>query len=203
MQKLIAVCLFALLQTACAIRQVDFTQIEVAQGVSLPLLAPETLGRAMILTQSADIRFKGNQHSLIFHSEFTKDSIIVVGLMPSGTRVFTLKYDGVLLTVEGIGEIIEKINPGYLMADLQFSLWPQAALQSAFEENSNCFIAGRCQFESVDDSLTRKLLLDGQPIISVNYQSSEPYQGSIEFYHLTRDYRLSITFLEALELESQ
>lgn len=193
MQRIVFVTLMIVMLCSCTHRKFQATTIDVSEGVSLPLLKPSSFGQSVSLVQSADIKFEQQHHQLLLQVEITSQRIIVVGLSPNGTRLFTTEYDGLNLKSEGFSQLVEKIDPRYLIADIQFSIWPLKVLEMVYTNQSTCFINRECQILQDEQLKIRSLQLSNESVVEVKYQSAINYQSELEFANLSRGYNLLIT----------
>ena len=193
MQKLVIAFVIVLFVCGCAHKTLETNSVDIAKGVSLPLLNPATFGESVSLLQSAEIEFANEKHQLLFQVEITTERIIVVGLTPTGTRVFTASFDGTKFESDGVSQLVDAIDPRYLIADLQFSIWPQHILEQHFHRNLKCFKKNECRIDFNRHQKTRSLYFNDDLYVVVKYQSSNDYQSKLEFRHLLRGYQLLIT----------
>jgi len=182
--------------TGCATKQLNKNRIDITKNVDVELLSPQSFGEEISLSQLAEFSVGDNHHELLFQTEITKDKVVVVGLMPSGVRLFSIVYDGTEITSEGYSSLIEKIKPGYLLADMQLSLWPIDEIRNRFKYSSECFRSNRCLIKDSTKERYRKLEIEGNEIVSIHYKMGELYRDEIFFYHKARDYSIKLTPLD-------
>lgn len=152
-------------------------------GIARPLVAPAAAGeRAVsqvvrgqvgdrVITLSCVVTVNGGQMS-------------VIGLNALGVRLFTLRYDGKLVSVEKSPGLPEKFNPEWLIADLQFVFWPLASLQGPLIE------AG---FQIIEPSPgTRQLRHGGLLIAEAHYPGADAWVGHSSLVNLEHNYSLQI-----------
>ena len=152
-------------------------------GVARPLVLPSEAGdRAVsqvvrgqvgdrVMTLSCVVTIKGEQMS-------------VIGLNALGVRLFTLRYDGKLVSVEKSAGLPEQFKPEWLLADLQFVFWPLASLQGPLTA------AG---FEIIEPaSGRRQLRRGGQLIAEAQYPGADPWAGRSSLVNLEYNYSLQI-----------
>ncbi|TQV87854.1 DUF3261 domain-containing protein [Aliikangiella coralliicola] len=193
MQKLIILIIAITCLCSCVSRKLADKSIDISAGVPFSLLTPASLGKQLALTQAAEISFDNNQHELLFQAEITSKKMVVVGLLASGTRLFTIEFDGEKITSEGISKVIEKIKPGYLIADIQLSLWPDKILREHLKQHSDCFKSGQCELLNSNEGNRRRFMKDGEEIISISYRGTPSYKHQLEFKHHLRGYGLKIS----------
>ena len=182
--RLLNLILILLLLSGCLSKyQNSIEHVSVADTVNYTLLPTIPFSNGLTLTQSATVTYQDESHDLIFHTEITNRQLTMVGLSPTGTRLFTIMMQEGTVNAEGFSSMIDAIKPEYLLADLQLSLWPQ--------EQINQNLSG-ANVEEVD-SLTRSLVQNNDTIIIIRYSEEERFKGDIQFTHHQRGYNLSLT----------
>ncbi|AOE50984.1 hypothetical protein KS2013_2280 [Kangiella sediminilitoris] len=161
----------------------------VAEEVGFSLLSSVPFEDGLRLTQSATAEYNNESHDLIFQTEIRQGNLAMVGLTPTGTRLFTIILKQGEITAEGLSAIVENIKPDYLLADLQLSLWPAAEIQQALS-GGKIITAPSGQ---------RLITRNNQPIIQIEYSQQPAYEGTIRFNHLERGYSL---YIEPLSIET-
>jgi hypothetical protein len=165
--------------------------VTIANGVHFDLLSTIPYDTNLRLTQSASATYKDKSHDLIFQTEILQNKLVMVGLTPTGTRLFTIQMDQKTVSAEGVSAMVDKIKPEYLLADLQISLWPLEQIRSNL---SNATITQSSPFERV---VTNNKDL----IISIKYsRANEHFKGTIDFNHHQRQYQIIIEPLQIEEL---
>jgi hypothetical protein len=165
--------------------------VAIANGVYFDLLSSIPYDINLRLTQSASATYKDQSHDLIFQTEILQNKLVMVGLTPTGTRLFTIQMDQKTVNAEGVSAMVDKIKPEYLLADLQISLWPLKQIQANL---INATIAQPTPFERVVNN-------NEESIISIKYsRDSEHFRGTIEFHHHQRQYQLIIEPIQIEEL---
>lgn len=180
--------------------------VNIANQISFPLLSPASYGGSLSITQLAEISVNGKTHELLFQVEISSTRIIIVGLLTSGTRVFTISYDGVLIKSDGINSVLEQIKPEYLMADLQLSFWPLSAIENAGFCESTEFTLEHCQIVQEIDTAgntVRRIIQNSKTlikIISVNNIEGDANQPEkirrIKYINFTRNYKILLTTID-------
>jgi len=182
--RLLNLILILLLLSGCLSKyQNSIEHVSVADTVNYTLLPTIPFSNGLTLTQSATVTYQDESHDLIFHTEITNRQLTMVGLSPTGTRLFTIVMQEGSVNAEGFSSLIDAIKPEYLLADLQLSLWPQDQL------NQN--LSGAVVKEP--RPLTRNVVQANNTIITVHYSEAEYYKGDIQFTHHQRGYNLSLT----------
>ncbi len=191
--------LMALSLSACAHR-FGATQIPVAEGVAYDLLPPASFGRSVSLTQLAEIESSGDVQEMLFVSEITSQAISIVGLLPNGTRLFSIVYDGMTIESDGYESLLNRIQPAFFLADFQFSQWPIVQLVSQLQKSSSCFNDGNCSFRESQDRLQRTLRVGSRLALAIDYGGLPVIDNTIELTHYLRGYRINLTMLSIEQL---
>ncbi len=203
MQKLIAIFILQVTLIGCTSTQITHLNkhtVELGGGLSFELLQPESYGQALSLTQVAEISSKQGNHELLFVLQIDANEMSVIGLLPNGTRVFTIFYDGTQLKSEGYDALIEKVDPKYLIADIQVSLWPLESLKQGWLFHQSCHSTGRCKIvETVDNhdgSRQRAVVYGEQTILTVQYSAATAQPETVVLNHLERGYQITLESAE-------
>ena len=196
--------LMALSLLACAHR-FGPTQIPVADDVAFDLLPPASFGRSVSLIQLAEIEYSGDVREILFVSEITPQAISIVGLLPNGTRLFSIVYDGMAIESDGLESdgyesLLNRIQPAFLLTDFQFSQWPIVQLTSQLQKSSNCFNDGNCLFLESQDRLQRTLRVGSRLALKIDYGGLPVIDNTIELTHYLRGYRINLTMLRIEQL---
>lgn len=201
MQKLIAV---AGLTTATILFGCTVTMgpdnIPIANELTFDLLHPETYGKSIALTQLAEIKYGDESLELLFVTEITPRSLTVVGLVPSGTRLFSVAYNGSSIANDGFDPVLRRIRPDFLLMDLQLSLWPLVQIKEQFRQHSGCTQDTRCTFTESADGRNRTLVQQGNELLSISYLGVPHASNNFNLKNLARGYELNLTFIELQEL---
>lgn len=187
----------------CVTQQVIHNRVTIAKGIQMELMSPQSFSQNITMTQLAHFILANDEHELLFQTEITEEKIVIVGLMPSGTRLFSLVYDGDKIVSEGYSELIEKINPRYLLADMQLAIWPIETLSRHLKVTSSCFRDKDCTIVQSSNGLGRSLLSSGEELISVEYQNKILYQGKLNYHHKVRAYQIELTTLDIAVLNTK
>lgn len=166
-------------------------RVQIAQDVQFQLIHKLPFEQGLQLLQSAQIDFQDQSRDLLFQTEVRDNRLIMVGLTPTGTRLFSIEMNQDQIVANGLPSNVE-LKPQYLLADMQLSLWPaelvSQALSGAEVHHSN--------------PLERIISHNQQPIIVIRYTQPVYYRGNIEFQHLERGYRLNIELLSLEEISN-
>jgi uncharacterized protein DUF3261 len=199
MQKIILILVVTLMLFGCTATRVATSHkhsVALGSDLNFDLLQPASFGQSLSLTQVAEISAEQGQHELVFVLQIQANEMTVIGLLPNGTRVFTILYDGVQIKSEGYNELIEKLDPKFLIADIQISLWPLQTLKEQWLSRQPCYQDGNCfMTEKVhSDNGTKERVISAAEKILVSVQSSqsETNRKVIVFNHLERGYLITL-----------
>ena len=155
-----------------------------ADAAYWPALPPATLGAERVANQRLHAAFRDREVSLDCAVKVSAGDLTVIGLLPGGPRVFTVEYDGAHLTSQKTDEIPEAMRPQLLLNDLQLTLWPLPALQSALEHSDWTVTQA--------DARTRRLMRGGLLVAEVHYTSPDPWTGRSWLVNFEHSYSITI-----------
>lgn len=200
MQKLIISACLLLTTAACSSLPREANVVFIDDRLAFHLLSPASFGEHVILTQLVNIRYtqqgEAQSQELLFYSEIGPEAVDVAGLLPDGTRLFSFRYDGNALHTEGRPEILGRLDPQYLLADMQIALWPYAEVRASLAQHNDCF-AVSCELSESADQLRRELHVRDRELIDIRYQGLPHYGYTTHYQHHGRQYALDIETLEA------
>jgi hypothetical protein len=144
-------------------------------------LAPATLGVSINLQQHLSVEREGRIDELDTAVEVDPDRLDMVGLA-LGQRIFTLHYNGRELQSWRHPLMPLQLRGEDVLEDLQLTLWPADAIRQALPAGWRLEESGR----------HRTLLLDGAPVMVIDYSGEPRWSGKIELTNLRYRYRLTI-----------
>jgi uncharacterized protein DUF3261 len=145
------------------------------------MLAPGSLGASISLQQHLWVERDGRIDELDAALEVDSDRLDMVGLA-LGQRILTLHYDGRQLQSWRHPLVPEQLRGEDIMEDLQLTLWPVDVIRQALPAGWRIEENGR----------RRTLLLDGAPVMVIDYSGEPRWSGKIELANLRYQYRLTI-----------
>lgn len=185
MLRSIALLVCLLLAGCASFSTVDARQVAIGNSTVLQLLAPTEELSERVLTQLVTFRYGTHQDSLLITIEFVDKDLTAVAITPHGIPVFELTYTQAgLLNVEKYIEL-EAVDPRFIVADLQLSLWPLSMLNAAIdngEVHENIAANGEKK---------RWVSLQDEVILDIDYQSD-----SLVFTHHQRGYQITVKNIE-------
>jgi hypothetical protein len=157
--------------------------VKIANGVDMRLLLPtQTISE----TQKVTAHYRQDQHTLIMQVQASPQQVVMAGLTPTGTRLFSLSFDG--KTVESWQSPLfsAPFDGSYVLADFELATLDLAALRSALP--SDVLLKETAQSPTVRErSLSNA---QGKTVIRIEYQDKKTH-----YCHLERDYCLHIETL--------
>lgn len=147
-------------------------------------LPPQSLGDSRSATQRLRVAHGDDEFSLDCAVDVTPERIMVVGLLPAGSRLFSVRYDGVRVEAQTDARLPEALRPELLFNDLQLAFWPRRALEQAFADSRWSV--------TEPDSRTRRLRHDRRLVAEVHYADLDPWNGRLWLVNLMHGYSLAI-----------
>ncbi len=169
--------------TACTVIRPQ-NLVRIARDIDMQLQTPANDGTVL---QKVDATYRGERHTLIMQVQTHNGVLDMAGLTPTGTRLFSLSFDGTNITSWKSPLFNVPFDGAYVLADYQLSMLPVTRLQHA--------LPGDLQIrENLNDKGDKTRLFldqDSRVLIEVQYRKD----GSLQYCHRERDYCLSITAL--------
>jgi hypothetical protein len=195
-----AACLTAvwmLLLSACqhAPEPLPSNMIAIADGITLQLTLPE---KNFTATQKITARYRNpqrdssstqeTQNTLLMQVQASPQNIVLAGLAPSGTRLFSLQFDGNTTEVwKSPLFSLQQINSNtfdarYALADFELTAFEHNALQRALSPDA-------LLIDTVKNGVRKRELQrrNGETIIHIEYRATQT-----EYCHRERHYCLLI-----------
>lgn len=197
-QKLIVPFVLLLMLTACqhAPLKADKNRVAIANDITLRLLLPKN---SFTATQKITARYRDpqkksdtqqeSQHTLLMQVQASPRNIVMAGLAPSGTRLFSLQFDGSntetwrspLFSLQQI--TTSSFDARFALADFELTSFPISELQAALSGNAQLS-------ERIDAHGLRVRELsrsNGDVVMRVEYRPTET-----QYCHRERHYCLLI-----------
>lgn len=185
MMKLFLSLLFATLLSACASQPVPDNRAFLSPDTSLLLPAPlraQPLYRQQLLSAHS----KGGQHQLLTVLEADGHRLTLVGLTPSGIRLFRLSYDGKEIETEQLSSLLggAALPPvAQVLADVMLSYWPIAAWQPQLPKG----------WRLEDEGMVRRLTdPDGKLVSEIHYRQIAGEREPVRLIQHAFDYQLQM-----------
>jgi hypothetical protein len=148
------------------------------------LVPPSAAGRSASLTQSVRMTSdKGASFETLAAVEVEPRWLRVAALGPMGNRIMFLEWDGQRYQEQRDPHLPAEFPLKVVLRDLELALFPAAAVRSALPSDD---------WTLLEKPKVRELLLDGKPVIHIDYSTADPWNSIIHFRHLTLGYQLEI-----------
>ena len=185
-----AVMLIAATLVACAPVEVrtNLRRIDIANGVILELPSGSGITQSFDATQSIAADYEDAHHAFEAHLEVRPGKITIVALNALGGALFSIAYDGVELQASGVVDA-QVSNARYVLADVLLTHWEPDWI--------NRHLDGAV-LEVAGDGTTRTVSRGAEPVIRIEHESTDPWQGRANFAHLERKYSLRINTVEMI-----
>lgn len=173
--------LLALVLAACTAVQ-PAPAANIANGIVMQLVLPAS---ELAATQKITASYQASQHILIMQVEASPQRIAMAGLTPTGTRLFSLAFDGQTLDSWQSPLFRAPFDAAYVLADFELATLPLALLRQALP-------AGAALTDTVHGATRSRSLRNraGATVIHIEYE------GNITRYcHRERGYCLLIETL--------
>lgn len=158
-------------------------------GRNFPLLAPESLGHSLSLSQMVVGEYEGKTYRMRYEVEILPSRLVIVGLSPLGLTLFTLVQEKDTVDIERYFENQPAFDPRYTLFDFYLAYWPLKVLQPVLEN------AGLIIEEDRDGSGRRVSRAEGATVATVSYSGRKEEGGKIVIQHFDIPYRLRISTL--------
>ena len=174
--------------TACGSVAVQKEQrrIMIAGDVYLVLPEASELTESFNATQSIRAEYEDRSYSFEAHIEARPGSLAIVAVNALGGALFSITFDGTELRASGSGDT-QVINAEYVLADVLLAHWDSDWLNKHLD---------RASMEVVQNGRERFVSRNGELIIGITYDSTDPWGGKAQLTHVERDYVLHIRTAE-------
>jgi len=165
---------------SCVIPPQSATKTSIATGVEMPLLLPT---RAWSETRKVTALYRQEHHTLIIQVQATPQKIVMAGLTPTGTRLFSLSFDGHSIESWQSPLFTAPFDGSYLLADFELATFDLITLRQALPDPATIFETG--QALAIKERTVKNA--QGVTVIRIEYQGTET-----RYCHLERHYCLQI-----------
>lgn len=178
------ICLLTVsLLTACSAQQQagdEALLVSLARGVHYQLQAPTAHSTQL---EKVTGTYRGQTHVLLMQTESAPAHFALAGLSATGTRLFSLLFDGQSITTWKSPLFTAPFRSQFVLADYQLAHLPLAAAQAGLEPPAQLTEThtGTQRTRTVTDA-------NGQAVIRIEYRADH----TVYYCHLERDYCLLI-----------
>lgn len=149
-------------------------------------LGPESLDRPTPIRQLVTAELGDRDHTLQTVLNRGSSALTLVGLSSVGQRVFTMSWDGREATLRSRLAELDRLDPLWMLTDIQLAFWPLAPLRAALP-------AG---FALEEIGTLRVLWQDGELLWMRASESVSPWQSEVMVFNASLGYRLRIRPLD-------
>lgn len=174
MQRLIAAAVLAGALGACASAPMRAAPRETPQL----RLAPGLLGRSLSLQQHLTLQAPGREQQLDVLLE-ADEHHVQMGLVAMGQVAARLEWDGVTLTEERAPWWPQAVSGSRILADLQLTLWPVAAIQAALPAGWQLAESGNVRTLTQDGDVVTVITRSSPQVVDID-QRREHFKLKIE-----------------------
>ena len=158
-----------------------------APNLNLP---PESLERSLSLSQIVTGTYGDQTRSMRFEIEIESNKLVVAALSHFGVTLFVLRQEDKEVLVEPYTDVLDGIDPSWVLFDLQVTYWPGERLEPALSKQ-------RMRLEDEPKSGVRRVFGSREELVmEVRYLDGFLVPGDIAIDHFDRPYRLRIDALE-------
>lgn len=149
-------------------------------------LGPGSLDRPTPIRQLVTVEIEGRDHTLQTVLNRGRSELTLVGLTSVGQRVFTMSWDGREATLRSRLTELDRLDPLWMLTDIQLAYWPLAPLRTALPEG----------FALEEIGTLRVLWQDGELLWMRASESASPWQSEVMVFNASLGYRLRIRPLD-------
>lgn len=157
---------------------------EAPTAAAIPALASPATAPARSALQLVRASYGSRTATLQCAVSVTNERLSVIGLTPTGQRLFTFAWDGQRVSAEKAPLVPEELDPARLLSDLQLVLWPLDALVPLWRT------AGLTVSAPVPG--LRRVQRGDQLIAEVHYAQTDGWHGRTWLVNFEFDYSLMI-----------
>ena len=160
--------------------------IAIATDVFLELPSADELTESFDAVQSIVGEYEDGSYSFAAHIEARPGSITIVGVGALGGSLFSISFDGSELTGTGSRQA-QAVNAEYVLADVILTHWDVDWIGDHLRG---------AEISTAGHAKQRYITRDGELVIGITYDTSDPWGGVAQLTHMERQYSLQITTAE-------
>lgn len=138
--------------------------------------------------QQVELSVRGQTFRFSAVAQSSANRLSLIALGPMNARLFTLRYDGVALTLDKSLGAPKTLDERRVLSDFQLIFLPLSELQSLSELTLSEPMPGQ-----------RVVLRNGQPYAQIQYAAGAPWNGRSTLTNRSPGYRLTVDSIEILE----
>jgi len=159
-------------------------------GQTLTLPSPAALNLHQTATQLLSAQYKQQHYTTQVQVETSPQRIILVALSGWGGQVFSINYDGHSIHSNSLPMKNGAIGIHQVLSDFVITYAPATVI-------NHMFAGTPLQLKTTPNQ--RQVIAHGQPILVINYQYPNPWQGQVTLNNLALHYTMTITTVAATQ----
>ena len=152
------------------------------QAITLP--TPLALHMQLTATQSLSAQYGQKQYTTQVEVEATKQRLVLVALSGWGGQVFSIDYDGKQIHSSSLPMKNSQVGIHHVLTDFIFTYASDDVINTMLQGTSMTLETTTKQ---------RQILQHGKPIIQIDYQYTNPWQGQVTLHNLALHYTVTLT----------
>ncbi len=172
-------------------QQVETPRVTVSEGQTIELPTPEQLNLNLTATQivSAGYVIKGEtkNYTSEVHVLVTPEKIVMLAVSGWGGQLFSVTYTGHTITSSSLPMPNANMGVEHTLTDFIFTYATPELLSSVLSST---------RIKLVLKPNQRIFLIDNQPMMQIDYQNSDPWQGKVVVHNYELNYTVTIETIE-------
>lgn len=195
-QRLLLILCASLWLAGCPLSQ---KQVHITRQVSMALLPPVTLGKAISASQVFRSTLRRKKVVFYVQLEVEATRVVMVGLTPIGARLFTIMYQRGRVEYQPAPFFKAPLQPKHILADFQLTFWPLTRVKEQLSKG---------HLEVKEEAkhkrrIRRYTYKNGREVIRITYTNPDDlWKGQVHFHHLERGYTFSVKTVQVQALPS-
>lgn len=166
---------------------VESPKVEVIKGQWITLPKPSELSfnvtATQILTAQYKIKNKIRSYASQVQVEKTSSKLVLVAVAGWGGEIFSIDYNGVTIKTSSLPMPNATLGIQHVLTDFIFTYASKKELDKILSSTS---------IKLINKPRERLFVLNGKPIIRINYQNQNPWQGQVVLQNLKLHYTIII-----------
>lgn len=167
----------------------DIPRVSIAKDVYFNLL---TSTQNVDVMQKITSTYKDSQHTLITQVQNRNGILTLVGLTPTGSRLFSITYDGKTITSWTSPLFLAPFDAGYVLADYELAALSVEEVRRGLQNSANII-----EMQNKNDIERIIVNKEGTPVVNIAYiKNSDQSIKIIKYKNIERKYQLNIEIIE-------
>ena len=161
--------------------------VRVAPEVVLALPKPSDLGRTLEASQLVTAHYGGQTFTFEGYISVTPERLLLLGLDMMGRLALSVTWTEAGIQSETAPWLPEQVRPENMLADIVMLYWPEDSVRGALSGAGNALASG---------PRYRSILSGGKEMIHADYDSDDPWTGTLNYRNLAWGYGLTVRSAE-------